>query len=321
MATEISDRLLKNLKKLAPVVKKHGLEAFRLYDRDIPEYPFIVDVYKNSVVLYDRREDIDFSEKKANHLELIKKALNELLKPIEIIEKRRTPQRLNSQRSQQYQKLGRRNDHLKIKEPPAEFWVNLHDYIDTGLFLDHRLVRQKIYKELKPGQRFLNLFSYTASVSVFAALAGAHTVSVDLSNTYSEWAEENFKLNQLSLKNNQVIVSDVFDWLRENSRDPRYYKMFDFIFIDPPTFSNSKKTDFTFEVEKDHFEILQLARMYLKDSGRIIFSNNKRSFKLDPRVAELFKVKNISSDTLPFDFRDKKIRHVFELNSLTTARP
>ena len=314
--SEIRDRLEKNFKKRAPLVKKYQLEAYRLYDRDIPEYPFIVDIYGDSVVLADRREEIDFSEEKKHHIENIKKAIREVVNPKEVIEKRRAPQRQGAQKSDQYQKFSRLEKRQVIQEGPAKFWVNLHDYIDTGLFLDHRVVRQKIMKSLKPEMRFLNLFSYTASVSVFAALAGARTMSVDLSKTYTEWAQENFKLNGLLDKAHQFVEEDVFEWMRESENNPRFHKMFDLVFIDPPTFSNSKKMQSSFDVERDHAHLLKVGFQFLKPGGILIFSNNKRYFKLDPKVSAFANVRDISAETLPFDFRDQRIRHVFELKAL-----
>lgn len=313
---EIANRLEKNLRKHSQVAQKHGIQAYRLYDRDIPEYPFIVDIYGGYVVLYDRREEIDFAEEKVHHIDNIKNAIQQLLSPKEIIIKRRTPQRQESQKREQYQKLRSSNERLVIKEPPAQFWVNLYDYLDTGLFLDHRLLRQKVLKMSRSGSRFLNLFSYTGTVSVFAALGGAKTtVSVDLSNTYSAWAQDNFRLNRLDVKDHSFIVSDVREWMKNSYRDPRYFKMFDLIYIDPPTFSNSKSFSEPFEVEKDHPQLLKDAKSFLKDSGTILFSNNKRGFKLSPEVEKDFSVQDISDETLPFDFHDKKIRKVYELRS------
>ena len=312
---EISNRLQKNLKRCQPWAAKHGIEAYRIYDRDIPEYPFIVDIYGEYVVLSDRREEIDFSEDKKHHFDDIKNAIRELVNPKEIIEKRRAPQRQKSEKNQQYQKLGEAKQHIVVREAPAKFWVKLYDYLDTGLFLDHRLVRQKVFKASKPGTRFLNLFSYTASVSVFAALGGARTTSVDLSNTYSEWAQDNFELNKLRPDEHEFIIADVLEWMRDQQKNPDYRGMYDLILIDPPTFSNSKSMDGTFEVERDHYSLIKQGLEFLKPGGTIIFSNNKRSFKMDVRVPSLVSVRNISDDTLPFDFRDKKIRHVFELTA------
>jgi 23S rRNA (cytosine1962-C5)-methyltransferase len=312
---EISNRLQKNLKRCQPWAQKHGIEAYRIYDRDIPEYPFIVDIYGEHVILSDRREEIDFSEDKLGHIDDIKNAIRTLINPKEIIEKRRSPQRQKSEKSQQYQKLGEKKELIVIREAPAKFWVNLHDYLDTGLFLDHRLVRQQVMKFCKPGSRFLNLFSYTASVSVFAALGGARTVSVDLSNTYSDWAKDNFELNKLRVSDHEFVISDVLDWMREKQKEIEYHKMFDLILIDPPTFSNSKSMDGTFEVERDHYALIRQAFEFLKPGGTLIFSNNKRGFKMDPRISALAEVREISEATLPFDFRDKKIRKVFEMQA------
>lgn len=309
----IKNRLEKNLKKLKPWAEKHGIEAFRLYDRDIPEYPFVVDIYGTFVVVADRREEIDFERDKKGHLDELEKTLYHILRPKDVIIKRRTPQRQAGEKSQQYQKLNRTGHNLIVREEPAKLIVNLYDYLDTGLFLDHRLVRQRVLKTVKKGSRFLNLFSYTGSVSVFAALAGAQTTSVDMSKTYTEWAMENFRENGLQDGPHEFVVDDVMAWLEEQSnakKPPKY----DFIFLDPPTFSNSKKMDGNFEVERDQMQILKQAMKLLAPGGQMIFSNNKRGFKLDPAVLGFATVKNISRDTLPADFHDAKIRSVFMMS-------
>lgn len=308
----IKNRLEKNLKKLKPWAEKHGIEAFRLYDRDIPEFPFIVDIYGRYVVVADRREAIDFKGRKKDHLDELDRAVHELLRPEDVIYKRRLPQRGGGEKSQQYQKLNKTGHRLVVREAPARLIVNLYDYLDTGLFLDHRLLRQRVLKSVKPGTEFLNLFSYTGSVSVFAALAGARTTSVDLSKTYSEWAMANFAENKLSGGDHEFVVADALEWLRDGGDG----KMYDYIFLDPPTFSNSKKMTGTFDVERDQVELLRGTLRLLKPEGTLIFSNNKRGFKIDERVHAMAKVKNISRETLPADFHDPKIRSVFELRPL-----
>lgn len=317
-SVEIQNRLEKNIKKLKPWAEKHGIEAYRIYDRDIPEYPFTVDLYGEYVVMNDRRQEIDFEEAKSTHLENIRVAIQKLLQPKDIIIKRRTPQRAAGEKSSQYQRLAEKRERIVVREDPARLLVNLYDYLDTGLFLDHRLVRQIIYKKSGMGARFLNLFSYTASVSVFAAIAGSITTSVDMSKTYMAWAKDNFKANDIDVDNHNFFVADVQTWLAEQvaHKSATHY---DLIFLDPPTFSNSKKMEGTFDVERDQVELLRRTVSLLRPGGELIFSNNKRGFKLDPAVHEFAKVREITKTTLPKDFHDQKIRKVFSLERLVGA--
>jgi 23S rRNA (cytosine1962-C5)-methyltransferase/23S rRNA (guanine2445-N2)-methyltransferase / 23S rRNA (guanine2069-N7)-methyltransferase len=286
---------------------KLQVQAFRIYDRDVPDFPYMVDCYANYVILHDRREDIDFNDpKKSEKFAQVQTAIRELLAPKEIIVKRRERQRQQNQKSHQYQKMAETRHRLVVREGPAHFVVNLYDYLDTGLFLDHRRLREYVFKNVKKGQKFLNLFSYTGSVSVMAALAGATTTSVDLSNTYTDWAEENFKENKIDHNQHNFIVGDVMGYLQENPRP-----IYDWVFLDPPTFSNSKKMDSTFEVERDQGELVNNAMLWLKPTGILIFSNNKRTFQLSETLKNKYAVKEISKETLPFDFHDAKIRKVF----------
>lgn len=318
----IRNRLEKNLKKLRPWADRLGIEAFRVYDRDIPEYPFIVDIYGKYVVVADRREKIDFDRENSTlqkrHIDELREAIESLLQPQDIIFKRRAPQRVGD-KGQQYQKLNRSGHCLVIREEPARFIVNLYDYLDTGLFLDHRLLRQRVLKvvtaaanEAPKPPRFLNLFSYTGSVSVFAALGGANVTSVDLSKPYTEWAMANFKENGVDKGDHVFVVADVLEWIAEESA-AKHIQQYDFIFVDPPTFSNSKKMTGTFDVQRDHVKLLRSVAKLLKPQGLLFFSNNKRGFKLDEAIRTEFLVKDISRETLPNDFHDPKIRSAFEI--------
>lgn len=300
----IKNRLEKNFKKLKAWQERHQIEAFRLYDRDIPEYPFIVDVYKDHYLIHDKSESFKDAEK--NHLPHVVQALESLFKltPNQIVLKKRERQ----EGKNQYEKLDQRDDFFVIRESQALLRVNLHDYLDTGLFLDHRPLRQKIFKTSK-GQRFLNLFCYTASVSVFAALGGAKTTSVDMSQTYLNWAAENFKLNDLPLAEHEFVNANALEYLQNYQG----HAEFDLIFLDPPTFSNSKKMEDTFEVEKDQDFIVDKAMGLLKPNGILYFSNNKRKFKLSDQIQGKYLWKDISKETIPQDFHDQRIHHCFEL--------
>lgn len=307
----IKNRLEKNLKKLRPWAERHQIEAYRVYDRDIPEYPFIVDIYKNYYLIHDRRDFI--KDKDKDHLPHVIQALKTLFacNDEQIIFKQRQRQEgLN-----QYEKLGQENRSLIVQESQARFKVNLWDYLDTGLFLDHRPIRQTIYKK-SAQKRFLNLFCYTGAVSVFAALGKATTTSVDMSQTYIKWAQENFELNALNLTDHQFIQADVIEWLRTQKPAPLY----DMIFLDPPTFSNSKRMDGTFEVERDQEFLIESCMNLLAPQGVLYFSNNKRKFKLAENLLQKYLIRDITKESIPMDFHDQKIHCCFEIRSQGAAK-
>ncbi len=193
-----------------------------------------------------------------------------------------------------------------MSEGPALFWINLKDYLDTGLFLDHRPIRQFI-RENAAGKRFLNLFCYTASASVQAALGGASsTLSIDLSNTYLDWARRNFLLNKMGGKNHRLKKADCIDYL-----DSKYEK-FDMIFLDPPTFSNSKSTANVLDIQRDHVALIRKAMKKLESGGLLIFSTNKLNFKLDEEVSKKYEIRDYTAASLGRDFqRQKKIHQTW----------
>jgi 23S rRNA (cytosine1962-C5)-methyltransferase len=300
----IENRIEKNYKHRAKWARKEGLDAFRIYEKDIPEFPFIVDIYKDHAVIFEKR-DSEIDAEKFDHFNFIISAVKNVLKIPE--EKIIIKSRIKQKGTVQYERLEERNEFISVKEYQAEFLVNLHDYLDTGLFLDHRPMRQIIFKE-SVGKKVLNLFSYTGSVSVMAALGGAkHVTSVDLSSTYQEWARNNFTHNKISLKEHNFIVQSALDYLEKT------VSKFDLIFLDPPTFSNSKKMEEDFEVEKDQVSLIKNCLKLLSTGGVLYFSNNKRKFKLDPTIETLADVIDITSKTIPLDYRDQKIHHCFKI--------
>lgn len=302
----IKNRLEKNFKKLKPWAERNKIEAYRLYDRDIPEYPYIVDIYKDQYLIYDKSDPIKDQNK--NRLPHVIDALKTLFKCEEsaiVIKKRERQEGLK-----QYDKLSEKNLSFEIRESQAVFKVNLHDYLDTGLFLDHRPMRQKIFKTAAD-KRFLNLFCYTGAVSVFAALGGARTTSVDMSQTYLRWAQENFVANGLALSEHTFVNANVLEWLQE----ARSQEKFDIIFLDPPTFSNSKKMTDSFEVERDQEFLVQACMEMLKPQGVLYFSNNKRKFRLADSILSKYKVKDLTEESIPQDFHDKKIHCCFEIKN------
>ena len=205
----IKNRLEKNYRKLKSWSDRNQIQAFRLYDRDIPEFPFIVDVYHNTYVVYDRSDK--WIDKDKNHLPLVLEALKDIFKvePDDVVIKKRERQ----EGVNQYEKIAETKKRFPVKEGHCSFWVNPYDYLDTGLFLDHRPLRYKVSK-LADGKSFLNLFCYTGSFSVVAAKAGAETTSVDMSKTYLDWTMENFNLNEIPLVNHQFLQADVIEFAK-----------------------------------------------------------------------------------------------------------
>ena len=292
MTEMFANRLRKNAKHLAKWGRRRGISCYRLYDRDIPEFPFVVDYYQGKIHLQALSGEL--SE------ETVKAAAEALELPIEAIHlKKREGQKGDSQ----YEKTGRIGGDFVVSESGYRFIVNLDAYLDTGLFLDHRNMR-KMVGERARGRRFLNLFAYTGSFTVYAAKGGAiSTTTVDLSNTYLEWAKRNFDLNEIF--NNNNIRSDVNVFLEECRSE------YDLIVLDPPTFSNSKKMTGTFDVQRDHGEMIHSCMKLLAPGGELFFSNNLKSFKLDEESLSGFDYSEISSQTVPEDFRNRKIHRAW----------
>ncbi|SUB36007.1 S-adenosyl-L-dependent RNA methyltransferase [Pasteurella multocida] len=202
-------------------------------------------------------------------------------------------------------KLANKGDYFYVNEYGAKLWVNLTDYLDTGLFLDHRLTR-KMLGEMAKGKDVLNLFAYTGSATVHMALGGAKsTTTVDMSNTYLNWAEQNLLLNELEGKQHKLIQADCLQWLARCDRQ------FDLIFVDPPTFSNSKRMEDSWDVQRDHIKLMTQLKRILRPNGTIVFSNNKRGFKMDVEGLETLGLSavDITAKTLPLDFERNKQIH------------
>ena len=210
---------------------------------------------------------------------------------------------------EKYGRMDQRGEFIEVGEGGLKFLVNLWDYLDTGLFLDHRPLRARV-RELARGKRFLNLFCYTGSVSVYAAAGSAsETTSVDLSQTYLDWAARNLELNGFDLPQHKLVWADALGFLQSRSA------MYDLIFVDPPTFSNSKRAD-DFDVQRDHVRLLELCGERLMAGGLILFSNNFRRFKLDEAALARFAIRDISASTIPFDFeRSPRIHRAWELRA------
>lgn len=297
VAPDFANRLAKNIKKIEKWAKQNGLEAYRLYDADLPDYNLAVDRYADHIVVQEYAAPKNIDEQKARQRLLDAVSATLYVTGIET-NKLVLKVRQKQKGTHQYEKLANKGDYFYVNEYGAKLWVNLTDYLDTGLFLDHRLTR-KMVGEMAKGKTFLNLFAYTGSATIHAALNGAKsTTTVDMSNTYLNWAEQNLDLNDLNGKQHRIIQADCLQWLTECR------ERFELIFVDPPTFSNSKRMENSWDVQRDHISLMQQLKRILTDDGTIIFSNNKRGFKMDfDGLVKLgLNAENISHKTLPLDF-------------------
>ena len=305
LAEDYANRLRKNLKKYEKWAKQEGVECYRLYDADLPEYNVAVDRYADWVVVqeYAPPKTVDANKARQRLFDIIAATIAVLgIAPNKLVLKTRERQKGKNQ----YQKMNEKGDFMQVSEYNARLWVNLTDYLDTGLFLDHRIARRML-GEMSKGKDFLNLFSYTGSASVHAGLGGARsTTTVDMSRTYLEWAERNLRLNGLTGRAHRLMQADVLAWLRDTD------EQFDVIFIDPPTFSNSKRMEDAFDVQRDHLRLMKDLKRLLRKDGTIMFSNNKRGFRMDlDGLAELgLKAQEITQKTLSQDFaRNRQIHN------------
>jgi len=298
-AEMFANRLLKNLKKLGKWAQREGIDCYRLYDADLPEYAVAVDLYGDEVHLQEYRAPSSIDpDKAAERISDVVGALPRVLKiaPDQIHLKVRQQQK----GTDQYEKQARRGILKEVHEGNCRFLVNLTDYLDTGLFLDHRLTRQKI-QSLSSGKRFLNLFGYTGTATVHALKGGAsNTTTVDMSRTYLDWARKNVDLNGFDSARQEFVQADCLTWLEQ--AQTRRAGHFDLIFLDPPSFSNSKSMETTFDVQRDHVELLRNTLRLLADDGQLIFSTNLRTFQMAVEAFDDLSLKNITAETLPPDF-------------------
>jgi 23S rRNA (guanine2445-N2)-methyltransferase / 23S rRNA (guanine2069-N7)-methyltransferase len=307
-----ANRLRKNVKRLSKWRKRSGVTCYRLYDADMPEYSLALDMYGDwaHVAEYQAPRTIDPNDA-AKRLD---EALVAVAQVLEIPQSRVVVKRRERQRgAKQYERKERREEFMEVSEGPARLLVNLHDFLDTGLFVDHRKVRESLAETAKGG-RFLNLFCYTASATIHAALGGAQfTTSVDSSATYLAWARRNIALNGLSESRNRLVRADVREWLADGQDS------YDLIFLDPPTFSNSKGAD-NFDLERDHGALVCAAMERLSPNGTLVFSTNKRDFKLDPGLGDRFSVTDKTQWSIDEDFRNGRRPHQCWFLTLPVAK-
>ena len=306
----LKNRILKNQKKLKPYLTKNKVEAYRLYNKDIPEYPYLIDIYGAEAVIYEQGKKLSDEDQaiRAAHQQDIELVLQEALQiPSEHQHfKIREKQKGNDQ----YKPLDSKStDFFVINEPPLKFLVNLERYLDTGLFLDHRPLRQYLMANSQ-GKKVLNLFCYTGSLSVAAARGGGVVTSIDMSNTYLQWAYENFLLNDLDPKAHVFYQADV---LKEIAVRKENNEKFDIILLDPPSFSNSKRMEEDLDIERDHPILIRDCMALLAPAGTLYFSTNKRKFELHRIIKDTYKVKEISQWTIPQDFHHSYIHQAWTI--------
>lgn len=293
--SDFENRLKKNAKHRFKWAARQGLTAFRLYDLDVPEWPFAVDWYAGyaHVMEYPRRKQRREGTLEQSRAEVVRAVSAALALPVEkIFTKTHEPKPWGEG---QYGRVGAQSTTALVQENGLTFECNLSDYLDTGLFLDHRNTRKRVGDEVG-GRRFLNLFGYTGSFSVYARAGGAaETTTVDLSNTYADWTERNFRHNGFGPDSrHRVVRADVLGWL-DSARGP-----YDLIVLDPPSFSTSKKMERRFEVQRDHRHLVTRVLELLAPGGTLYFSTNFLGFELDARLAA---AEELTPRSIPEDFR------------------
>ncbi|TMQ17728.1 MAG: SAM-dependent methyltransferase [Deltaproteobacteria bacterium] len=293
----LANRVRKNARHLGKWASREGVTCWRVYDRDIPEIPVTVDSYEGALVINDYRA---FDRDDA-WLDAAADAVTQVLPPGEVFIKRR--ERLAHRGAgQQYERQAEQGAWRTVGEGGHRFRVNLSDYVDTGLFLDHRITRARVAAE--PARTMLNLFGYTGAFSVYAAAAGMQTTTVDLSNTYLAWAGDNLALNGLT---GDLVHGDVREFLDDARRTGRRW---DLAVVDPPTFSNSKRMDYTWDIQRDHRGLLE--DVLAVTTGIVWFSTNRRRFQLEVPDPAL-EVTDMTRATIPPDFRDARVHHAYRI--------
>lgn len=310
--TTFANRLAKNARHLAKWARRQGITCYQLYDRDVPEFPVVIDLYAGRVHLQEF--DTGWVQTKAEHAAWLGEVAAATLQVLQIPQAMLSVKRRERQRgASQYEKTGVRGVDFIVQEGGLQFIINLDDYLDTGLFLDHRLTRG-IVRERAAGKRFLNLFAYTGSFTVYAAAGGAAaSVTVDLSNTYQDWSLRNFRLNSMDSNRHHLVRMDVFRYLSEaQSRREK----FDLIVLDPPSFSNSKKMQGVLDVRRDHATLIRQSLDLLTSGGELFFSTNLRDFSFDIGAVADVRIADITARTIPDDFRNRKIHHCWSISHL-----
>jgi len=301
--------LRKNYKHIRKWAKRTNTNCFRVYDREIHHYPVAIDFYAGRYSVHYFSKSKEMEEPESAFAREINQALIDLFGAKEQDIFWRT--RAKHKETRQYEKIGEEKEFFTVYEYGVKFKVNLTDYLDTGLFLDHRETRQIVASQAN-GKSLLNLFAYTCSFSVQAAAHGAsYTKSVDMSNTYTAWGKDNFILNGFPLKQHEIVRADCLKFMDEELEARKKY---DRIVIDPPTISRSKKMERLFDVQEDYSSLIQKSLKLLNPNGIVFFSTNSRKFKFDESLFPSCEIQEISHKTLPIDFHDPKIHRCWRIS-------
>jgi 23S rRNA (guanine2445-N2)-methyltransferase / 23S rRNA (guanine2069-N7)-methyltransferase len=315
-AQMFANRLAKNLKRLRAWTQRAGVSCYRLYDADMPEYAFAIDLYR----VIEPEEPWLYVQEYAAPAEIepeaVQRRRGEVLASLPEAtgvpaERIRVRTRRRSRRGEQYQKVDELGHFHLITEAGLRFRVNFDDYLDTGLFLDHRITRARV-REAARGTHFLNLFAYTGTATVYAAAGGAATTtSVDMSRTYLDWAQRNLALNSFSGAQHAFAQADCRQWLEDAALAPGRFGL---IFLDPPTFSNSKRMEGVLDIERDHPALIDAGARLLAPGGLLVFATNAQRFHLDEDLRGRFDIQDVSAATLPKDFeRNPRIHRCYEV--------
>jgi 23S rRNA (guanine2445-N2)-methyltransferase / 23S rRNA (guanine2069-N7)-methyltransferase len=311
-----ANRLGKNIKRLRSWAQREGISCYRLYDADMPEYAFAIDLYQ----VIEPQESWLYVQEYAAPAEIEREAVQrrraEVLASLPEVtgvpaERSRLRTRRRTRRGEQYVKVGEQSRFHTVLEGGLRLRVNFDDYLDTGVFLDHRMTRARL-RAAASGRQFLNLFAYTGTATVYAAAGGAdRTTSVDLSATYLAWARENLALNGLGGARHRLVQADCRAWVEEAARSKA---RFDLIFLAPPTFSNSKRMEGVLDIGRDHAALIDACVQLLAPAGLMLFSTNAQRFKLDASLMQRYDLRDISADTLPPDFaRNPRVHRCYEV--------
>lgn len=305
---EFENRLRKNLKHIRKWARRQGITCYRVYDLDIPSFPLCVDIYGDFVHVAEYKAKHGMEEEE--HAEWLMGSLHVIASVLEVdIDNIFLKLRERQKGLKQYEKFSYESFGTWVDEFGAQLWVNFTDYLDTGLFLDHRNTRAWVRAEAQ-GKRVLNLFSYTGAFSVQAAMGGAVRVdTVDMSQTYLSWAQKNMEQNGFTDETSfHYLREDILQWLPGPLKE--YY---DIIILDPPTFSNSKKMKDILDIQRDHVRLIERTLKALKPDGVLYFSNNFRGFEMDIEALKGVNIKDVSKQSVPEDFRNKAIHKCYKI--------